>query len=125
FKLDTFLNTEGGAGLSSSFAAGSGYADWFSPGDFSVMADSYAISGVTFSADGSLISIDVAPVPEPASLWLILAGLGVWSCAASRRARRARGRIVMSLSSQPSPIGESAPPPALHRNPDTARAARR
>jgi T5SS/PEP-CTERM-associated repeat protein len=88
FKLDTFLQARAAdgsdSGLSTTFTGGASYASVFGSSQFSATADAYAINNFAFTPDASA-SFTAAPVPEPTTVLLLLAGLATIGWRARRR----------------------------------------
>lgn len=93
FDMDTFMRSRNGSvdsGLSSVFAPGTDWGDYYTSGQFSAQSDVYDIVELTFNADGSFGV--VAVVPEPAEWTLMLGGLALLAMRTRARSQRAQRR---------------------------------
>lgn len=92
FDMDTFMRSRDGSvdsGLSTVFAPGTDWGDYYTSGQFSAQSNAYDVTELTFNADGSF-GVVAVPVPEPAQWALMLAGLVLLATIGVRRQRARR-----------------------------------
>ncbi len=89
FSLDNFLESldlKTGAitGLSTVFTSGETWADVIGAGHLSAISSRYDVTRLAFSADGT-VTFATAPIPEPGTWVLMLAGIAAMAVTARRR----------------------------------------
>lgn len=91
FDMDTFLRSRDGStdlGLSSEFEPGTDWGTLFADTQFSAQADGFAVTDLTFHADGNF-GVVAVPVPEPATWAMLFVGIALLTARARQPAAKA------------------------------------